>query len=347
MQQTLDGSGSELADALKYVDEQMLTGMTDAQKAAIRPLLVRPLMQSVRRDRAADRGGDQQGVGGAGAATVPPDAGDEIPVRHRIARRKPAMPKSAWCLVRTAPSPNSSTPRLARWWCAVATRSARAPGPTWASIWRRLWSPASRLGGAAGGQRRRQCGGVQRRRGQTSFDLQALGAVSATEFTIEIDGQALRWRGQPQPWVHMAWPNPAGVPGAKITAITPEGRSVVVFNEPGHFGLKKMIDAAKRKRKDNGAFELTWDNAGVSVTANLKIVGTTPPPCRRKRSATAGFKRLRLPDVVTASSACGIDTAPATATPAVSPAGTPPRASSAAAVHANANAGHHASGAAR
>jgi hypothetical protein len=46
MQQTLDGSGSELADALKYVDEQMLTGMTDAQKAAVRPLLVRPLIQS-------------------------------------------------------------------------------------------------------------------------------------------------------------------------------------------------------------------------------------------------------------------------------------------------------------
>ncbi|HEV7815134.1 MAG TPA: type VI secretion system membrane subunit TssM, partial [Janthinobacterium sp.] len=46
MQQTLEGSGSELADALKYVDEQMLTGMTDAQKQAIRPILVRPLMQT-------------------------------------------------------------------------------------------------------------------------------------------------------------------------------------------------------------------------------------------------------------------------------------------------------------
>jgi type VI secretion system protein ImpL len=138
--------------------------------------------------------------------------------------------------------------------------------------------------------------------GQTNFDLQALGAVSATEFTIEIDGQALRWRGQPQPWVHMAWPNPAGVPGAKITAITPEGRSVVIFNEPGHFGLKKMIDAAKRKRKDNGAFELTWDNSGVAVTANLKIVGTTPAPVQAQAAApsSAGFKRLRLPDTVTA-----------------------------------------------
>ncbi len=46
MQQTLEGGGSELADALRLVDEQMLTGMSDAQKQAIRPILVRPLMQT-------------------------------------------------------------------------------------------------------------------------------------------------------------------------------------------------------------------------------------------------------------------------------------------------------------
>ncbi|HEY4801799.1 MAG TPA: type VI secretion system membrane subunit TssM, partial [Paraburkholderia sp.] len=36
MQQTLDGNGSELSDSLKFVDEQMLTGLTDAQKKALR-----------------------------------------------------------------------------------------------------------------------------------------------------------------------------------------------------------------------------------------------------------------------------------------------------------------------
>ncbi|MCM3373070.1 hypothetical protein M3640_20640, partial [Bacillus velezensis] len=46
MQQTLDGSGSELADSLKLVDEQMLTGLTDSQRKSLRPLLVRPLMQA-------------------------------------------------------------------------------------------------------------------------------------------------------------------------------------------------------------------------------------------------------------------------------------------------------------
>jgi hypothetical protein len=46
MQQTLDGNGSELADSLKFVDEQMLTGLTDSQRKSLRPLLVRPLMQA-------------------------------------------------------------------------------------------------------------------------------------------------------------------------------------------------------------------------------------------------------------------------------------------------------------
>src|SRR6185312_17521735 len=38
MQQTLDGNGSELADSLKFVDEQMLTGLTDDQRKSLRPL---------------------------------------------------------------------------------------------------------------------------------------------------------------------------------------------------------------------------------------------------------------------------------------------------------------------
>jgi type VI secretion system protein ImpL len=45
VQQTFS-SGSELSEALRYVDEQMLTGMTDSNKETLRPMLVRPLMQS-------------------------------------------------------------------------------------------------------------------------------------------------------------------------------------------------------------------------------------------------------------------------------------------------------------
>src|SRR6185369_9644135 len=46
MRETIDGGSSELAETLRFVDEQMLTGMTDNQRAVLRPLLLRPLLQS-------------------------------------------------------------------------------------------------------------------------------------------------------------------------------------------------------------------------------------------------------------------------------------------------------------
>ncbi|MYM70414.1 type VI secretion system membrane subunit TssM [Pseudoduganella sp. FT55W] len=314
MQQTLDGSGSELADALKYVDEQMLTGMTDAQKAAIRPLLVRPLIQSF----AVIVQPAEVEINKVWAAQVLQPFRQTLAMKYPFATESRAEASNAEIGVVFGPDGaiakffnTTLGPLVVRRGDTVSTR-------TWANMGINLAPPvvASFPGWVAplaanGVANAAASSGGE---GQTNFDLQALGAVSATEFTIEIDGQALRWRGQPQPWVHMAWPNPAGVPGAKITAITPEGRSVVVFNEPGHFGLKKMIDAAKRKRKDNGAFELTWDNAGVAVTANLKIVGTTPPPVQAQAApASAGFKRLRLPDTVTAAAP------PAPSAPAAAP----------------------------
>ena len=46
MADTLNEGNSELATVLKYVDEQMLVGMSDKGRAALRPLLVRPLVQA-------------------------------------------------------------------------------------------------------------------------------------------------------------------------------------------------------------------------------------------------------------------------------------------------------------
>jgi type VI secretion system protein ImpL len=108
----------------------------------------------------------------------------------------------------------------------------------------------------------------------------------------------------------MVWPNPQGVPGAKITALTPEGRNVVILDEPGHFGLKKMIDAAQRKRKPDGAFELSWQAGGVTVTANLKVLPAAPAPAPVQASTSGqGFKRLRLPETITAPRTAPVQTA--------------------------------------
>jgi type VI secretion system protein ImpL len=306
MQQTLDGSGSELADALKYVDEQMLTGMSDAQKLAVRPLLVRPLMQSFAvivkpTEAEIDKvwtaqvlnpfrqnllpkypftAESQQEASNTEIGQVFGPAGAiakffDTTIGPLVVRRGDAISAKTWADIgiHLAPPVLSSFPN----WVAplaeggVATVAATAPGEP-----------------------------------QTSFDLQALGALGASEFTIEIDGQALRWRGQPQPWVHMVWPNPRGLPGARITAITPQGNTVVLLNESGRSGLRNMIESAKRTRRDNGVFELSWNNSGVTVNANLKIIGTTrpaaaPPPTQPQPGQ--GFKRLRLPESIIAPAA--------------------------------------------
>ncbi len=69
------------------------------------------------------------------------------------------------------------------------------------------------------------------------FELLPMPAVGAIEYTIDISGQTLRYRNTPPQWMTMQWPNAGAVPGAKITAVTSDGRSVEMFNAPGDNGL--------------------------------------------------------------------------------------------------------------
>jgi type VI secretion system protein ImpL len=301
MQQTLDGNGSELADALRYVDEQMLVGMTDAQRQALRPVLVRPLMQTF----AVIVQPAESEINKVWAAQVVQPFNRNLALKYPFATESKAEASNAEIGEIFGPDGAIAKFFTATMGPLVVRRGDTLSPRTWADMGVNLapnvvanfpgWIAPLAAGGVANAAA--SSGGEA----QTRFDLQALGTTGATEFTLEIDGQALRWRGQPQPWVHMAWPNPAGVPGAKITALTPEGRNVVLLDEPGHFGLKKMIDAAQRKRKDGGVFEMSWQNGGVTVTANLKVLPAAPAPVQAQAPASGqGFKRLRLPDTITA-----------------------------------------------
>ena len=317
MQQTLDGSGSELADALKFVDEQMLTGMTDSQKTAVRPILVRPLMQSfavIIRPTEAE-------INKVWTAQV------YQPFNVRLATKFPFSAES------NAEASNEEIGQVFGPDGSISKFFTNTIGPlvvrrgdvlsarTWADMGIKLsppvvssfpgWIAPLTSAGAATVSATKSPSKI------TMFDLQALGATGATEFTIEIDGQALRWRGLPQPWVNMLWPNVLGVPGARITAITPSGATVVLLNEPGSEGLRKLVESAQRKRKDNGVFELSWANAGVVVTVNLKNNGAQPVQAvSATPSPGQGFKRLRLPETVIEASAPAV-----VAAVAVAPAG--------------------------
>jgi len=314
MQQTLDGSGSELADALRYVDEQMLVGMSEQQKQAIRPLLVRPLMQTF-------------------AVIVQPAEAEINKVwAAQVLEpfRKDLLPKYPFATESRVEASNAEIAQVFGPEGAVAKFFNTTIGPlvvrrgdtlsakTWANMGIALSpSVASSFPGwiaplSANGVANQASG----EEAQTRFELQTVAVTGVSEYTIEIDGQAVRWKGQPQPWVQMVWPNPQGTPGSRITAFTPDGKKVMVLDEMGHFGLKKMIDAAQRKRKPDGSFELNWTNGGVTVAANLRLLPSIAPAAQpAPAQASQGFRRLRLPEAVVGSPG------PATGGPAIAAVG--------------------------
>jgi type VI secretion system protein ImpL len=300
MQQTLEGSGSELADALKYVDEQMLTGMTDSQKQMLRPLLVRPLVQTF-------------------AMIVLPSE-SEInktwqaqvvePFQKTLAAKYPFAPGAQ---MQATPAeigqvfgPEGSVAKFvgSTMGPLVVRRGDVLSSRTWADIGVTLapqvvsgfpgWvAPLSSNGVATGGGP------------QTVFQLLPMTAPGVTEYTIEIDGQQLRYRNTPPAWVNMVHPGPQGASGAKVSAVTFDGRTVELFNEPGEYGLTKLIGTAQKKKLDTGGHELRWSSGNVAVAVTLKVVSNAANSSGGEAQASRGFNGLRLPETVVGRAAAG------------------------------------------
>ena len=109
---------------------------------------------------------------------------------------------------------------------------------------------------------------------QTSFQILPLPSPGLTEYTLDIDGQVLRYRQGAASWTPFVWPGP-GTPGVKVSGVTFDGRGVGFLNEPGRFGLEKMINAARRRKLDGQVFELKWPQGDVAVAVQLRIVSNS------------------------------------------------------------------------
>ncbi|MQA19301.1 type VI secretion system membrane subunit TssM [Rugamonas sp. FT103W] len=292
MQQTLEGSGSELADALRYVDEQMLTGMSDAQKQSIRPILVRPLMQTF----AVLVGPAEAEINKTWVAQV------YEPFQQSLANKYPFSPNARI---------EAGSAEIAQFFGPdglIAKFATGAMGPlvlrrgdvlaprTWADMGITLspqtvarfpgWIAPIGAGGVASSSAA----------AQTIFQLQPMPAPGTLEYTVDIDGQQLRYRNTPAQWANMVHPSPQGAPGARITAVAFDGRSVDVFNEPGQFGLKRMIDAAAKQKREGGMFELRWTSGAITVTMGLKIISS--PESSGAGPQDQGFRGLKLPETI-------------------------------------------------
>jgi len=100
---------------------------------------------------------------------------------------------------------------------------------------------------------------------------------------------------------HFVWPGP-GTPGVKISGQTYDGRTVEFFNEPGRYGLEKMINTAQRKRTDSGAFELRWPQGALAVALQLRIISnaaaSTPATTTAGASPSGSGRPGALPAMV-------------------------------------------------
>ncbi len=307
---TLAATGSELADALKYVDEQMLVGMTDTARSTLRPLLVRPLMQAF----AVIVGPTETEVNRVWAAQV------QEPFQRVLAAKYPFAPSSK---IEAAPAeiakvfgPEGTVAKFTNETLTplVVRRGDTLTARTWADMGVRLrpefvagfagWiapleggaaaapgggGGGGGAGGGGGGSAGAATGGsaVVPNASQTVFQILPQGSQGLSEYTIEIDGQKLRYRNTTATWEQFVWPNPSAVPGARITAITFDGKTVDILNEPGRFALTKMLEAAKRKLLGDNLYELAWANGTSVVTVQLRVISQPGAPAPNASTAAA------------------------------------------------------------
>lgn len=302
MQDTFGNEGSELSAAQALVDEQVLTGLDDDQREAIRPLLLRPLTQTF-------------------AALVPPTEAEinrgwvaqvYDPFRNGIGKQYPFNLNSdvdaAASDIATIFGSSGAISAFNKdaLGTLVLQRGSLLEPRRWAGMGITLSSElianygnwVSSQGGAGAND-------------TYIFQLTPSPAVGAIEYTIEIDGQVLRYRNTPPQPMTMQYPNPTGAPGARITAVSTDGRTITVFDGPGRQGLSKLFQAAKTEGAGDSTYNMTWSTDSISVPVQMRIV---QKPSDNGGGGSDWQKGLQLPATVAGSPAA----APAPQAPAAS-----------------------------
>ncbi|WP_284618502.1 type VI secretion system membrane subunit TssM [Aquabacterium humicola] len=307
MAATLEGGQSEFAGAVRLVEEQMLAGMSDSARAALRPLLLRPLMQAF----AVLRPPAETELNRAWAAQV------HEPFQRTLAGKYPfdaqskveAVPQEIGKLF----GPGGAVAKFADESLGplVLRRGDSMVARTWLDMGVRLKPEFSAQfagwvapleGAAGGGSGGAATAAAPAGPAQTSFQVLPQGAPALSEYTVEIDGQVLRYRNGAAVWTPFVWPNAAGTPGARITGVTVEGRSVELLNVPGRFGLQRMFETAERRKLPDGAHELSWSQGPVAVTLHLRVISQPGASAAAATAAPAtangGLRGLKLPALI-------------------------------------------------
>ncbi len=307
MQATLNGSGSELAEALALVDGVLLANASEDAKETIRPLLVRPLMQAyatlippVEQEINNAWQSDVLSQWRALSAKYPfADAANEATMADIAKFLKP----------REGILPKFVDKNLA----GLVTRRGDALVPrTWANLGVNF-SP-SFLNGVA---RLSAAGNAVLQEGDgAKFELQPVPTPGLSEIVMEIDGQLLRYRNGPQAWTSFTWPNVAHphAQGARIQTVSFTGVSTSVANFSGRLSLMRLLAQARTSNPSAPTVQLEWrarirrtgpervaatdtslvaDYESEPVRFNFRMVSGSNP------LALSGLRHLGLPEKIT------------------------------------------------
>lgn len=288
MQATMNGEGSEFADAAQYVDTAMLGSADQATKDMLRPLLVRPLLQGY-------------------SALLPPVEEDLNQIWQRevygqwrmLAGKYPfsdSQNEAQLADIARFLKPGDGTldKFIDKYLSGLVIKRGRDLLPrTWGNQGL-AFSPAF----LAGAQRLSLAGSSLMQEGGdiSRFELQPVPTPGLSEITIEIDGQVLRYRNGPQPWQTFTWPADGGG-GARIQAVAFNGAATVVASEPGRMALMRLISASRLIGHDMSAGQLEWRFRGTgnadAVRFNFRMISGANP------LQVSGLRGISLPARIT------------------------------------------------
>lgn len=302
MAATLEGKDSEISDALKFVDEQMLTGADELSRSILKPLLLRPLVQSFK----VIVGPTETELNRVWSAQV------LLPFQQSLSGKYPFDLSSK---IDASPAeigrifgPHGAIAKLFEEFPGpLFTRRGDALSPRlWADLGLRLRSElidgfpywvSSMDGYTERGNfasNRKTPSVVE----PMSFQLLAIDSPDFTQYEIEIDGQRLVHRNGTSHWEDFVWPRAAETVGARLLGVTTDGRVVELFSAQGDHGFERLIDAATVKKLSNEVRELSWGTGGRTVTVQYRAINSAVKSNGGSRMGAFSLRGLRLPSLV-------------------------------------------------
>lgn len=261
---TLNGSGSEFANTLQYIDGTMLAGIEDDdEREVLRQLFARPLFLSY-------------------TTLLPPVEEaineawqSEVYGQWQNLADKYPFNKNAQSEARTGEitrfiGPGGTIEKfisdnlndllvkrggqfVPREWANLGIRF----NPSFLERLARMIAMGKALEGSGGDTSR--------------FDLRPVPTAGLTDITIEIDGQILIYRMGPQQWQSFTWPG-ASSEGARIEVTAFDGTTSTISKHPGRMGMMRMFgESARSLGESMTSGQLEWRFRGRDGSKSVKL----------------------------------------------------------------------------